>query len=240
MDWRDEGILLSMRRHGEATALIEVFSALHGRHAGAVRGGASRKMAAVLQPGAQLDLIWRARLDAHLGSFTVELIRARAGPLLGDRLALGALTSAAALCRFALPERMAYPGLYAQTLRLLDSLGAPGWLRGYAQWELALLDATGFGLDLDQCAVTGRATGLAYVSPRTGRAVTQDGAGDYAARLLPLPAALHDASAPFSAEDLRAALHLSGYFLQNWLADSTGRPLPEARARFLTLLDGYS
>lgn len=237
MDWRDEGILLSVRRHGEATALIEVFSALHGRHAGAVRGGASRKMAAVLQPGAQLDLTWRARLDDQLGSFTVELTRARAANVLGARLSLGALNAVCALCRFALPERMAYPGLYAQTLALLDALGDPGWLRAYAHWELALLEATGFGLDLEQCAVTGARTGLAYVSPRTGRAVTHEGAGAYAARLLPLPAALRDPGAPFSPTDLRAALQLSGHFLHHWLAESTGRPLPEARNRLLALLD---
>lgn len=237
MDWRDEGILLSVRRHGEATALIEVFSALHGRHAGAVRGGASRKMAPILQPGAQLDLTWRARLDDQLGSFTVELVRARAGMVLGDRLALGALNTVCALCRFALPERMAYPGFFADTLDLLDDLGAQGWLRAYARWELALLEATGFGLDLAQCAVTGAQDGLAYVSPRTGRAVTRDGAGEYADRLLALPAGLGDASAPFTAADLRAALHLSGYFLHHWLAESTGRPLPEARARFLALLE---
>lgn len=239
MDWRNDGILLRVQRHGEATAIIEVFSALHGRHAGVVRGGASRKMAATLQPGAQLDLTWRARLEDQLGSFTVELLQARAGAILGDRLALAALSSVCALCRYALPERMAYPALYGQTVDLMDQLGQPGWLRLYALWELHLLDATGFGLDLQQCALTGARTGLAYVSPRTGRAVTAAGAGDYADRLLPLPPALIDEQAGFDPVQLRQALHLSGYFLQHWLAESAARPLPEARARLLSLLDAF-
>ena len=237
MDWRDEGILLAMRPNGEAHAVVEVFSALHGRHAGVVRGGASRKQAAVLQPGAQLDLTWRARLEEQLGSFTVELLRARAGHVLADRLALAALSSVCALCRFALPERMPYPGLYSETVALMDALGSPGWLRSYALWELQLLDATGYGLDLQQCAVTGATEGLAYVSPRTGRAVTPEGAGHYAARLLPLPEALIDATAPFDAAQMRQALRLSGHFLNHWLAESQGRALPEARTRLIAALE---
>lgn len=236
MNWRDQGILLGMRPLGEATALAEVFTALHGRHVGAIRGGASRKMAPVLQPGAQLDIAARARLEQHMASFTVELIRARAAPLMQDRLALLALGSVCALCRFALPDRAPYPGLYATTCELLDTLGQPGWLRAYAQWELRLLEETGFGLDLQQCAVTGAQSGLAYVSPRTGRAVTREGAGDYAARLLPLPAALLNGGA-MSKQDLRAALGLSGHFLHGWLAQSIGKPLPAARARLLDALD---
>ncbi len=235
MEWRDEGILLATRSHGESTAIIEVFTALHGRHAGAVRGGASRKMAPVLQQGAQLDLAWRARLEEHIGNFTVELTRARAALVMGDRLALLALGSICALCRFALPERQAYPGLYTATHALMDDLGNPGWLRAYALWEMLLLDQTGFGLDLAQCAVTGTREGLAYVSPRTGRAVTRAGAGEYAARLLPYPKGLSQ-DAPLDAAELAQALHLTGYFLQNWLAAAVGRPLPEARARLVAAL----
>lgn len=229
--------MLSVRRHGESKAIIEVFTARHGRHAGVVLGGASRKLAAVLQPGAQLDVSWRARLDDQLGTYTVELIRARAGLVLADRLALAALGAVTALCRFALPERLPYPGFYAQTEALADALCAPGWARAYALWELALLEETGFGLDLAQCAVTGATEGLAYVSPRTGRAVTVEAAGAYSARLLQLPQTLRDASVPLDAASFRQALHLSGYFLHERLGTAQGKPLPEARARLLAVLD---
>lgn len=235
MDWRDDGILLDTRPHGETSARIEVLTAAHGRHAGMVRGGASRRMAPMLQPGAQLDLTWRARLADHLGNFTAELIRPRFSLVLDDRLALAALTSTCALCRFALPERQPCPGLYAATRDLLDALGQPGWLRSYARWELLLLEDTGFGLDLSACAVTGATGGLAYVSPRTGRAVTRAGAGTYAARLLPLPPGLLG-DAAFDHADARAALHLTGYFLHHRLAEALSRPLPEARARLVAAL----
>jgi DNA repair protein RecO (recombination protein O) len=236
MDWRDQGILLAAWPHGEANAVIEVFTALHGRHAGLVRGGGGRRMAPVLQPGAQLDLSWRARLEEQMGTMAVELTRARAGRVMGDRLALLALGASCALCRYALPERQAYPGLYAATEALMDMLGEPGWLKTYALWELQLLEETGFGLDLGRCAVTGAREGLAYVSPRTGRAVTREGAGEYAARLLPLPEGLASGG-PLDTDGLRAALALSGHFLQQWLAEAIGRPLPEARARLLSALN---
>ena len=126
MDWRDDGILLSMRPHGETSAIIEVMTAAHGRHAGVVRGGASRKMAATLQPGTGLTLEWRARLDDHIGSFTVEPVKSRAH-LLSDRLALAGLMSACALLRAALPEREPHPALWSRTLGLMDALGQEGW-----------------------------------------------------------------------------------------------------------------
>jgi DNA repair protein RecO (recombination protein O) len=235
MDWRDEGLLLSMRPHGESAAIIEVLTARHGRHAGVVRGGASRKMAATLQPGSGLMLDWRARLDAHIGSFTVEPLRSRAH-LLSDRLALAGLMSACALLRAALPEREPHPGLWPVTLALFDRLGQDGWTGAYLRWELRLLDELGFGLDLSACAVTGASEGLAYVSPKSGRAVTARGAGDWADRLLPLPEGLAGEAA-LGPEAVVQGLRLTGHFLDRGLRPVLGeKPLPEARARLIDLL----
>lgn len=235
MDWRDEGILLSMRPHGETSAIIEVLTAAHGRHAGVVRGGASRKMAAMLQPGTGVRLEWRARLDEHIGSFTVEPLKSRAH-LLSDRLALAGLMSACALLRAALPEREPHPTLWPVTLALFDALGAEGWGSTYLRWELRLLEDLGYGLDLTFCAVTGAKAGLAFVSPKTGRAVTVEGAGEWAARLLPLPAGLAGDGA-LDAEAVVQGLRLTGHFLDRGLRPVLGeKPLPEARARLLDLL----
>ena len=191
MDWRDHGILLSLRRHGESAAIIDVFTESHGRHAGVVRGGAGRRMAPILQPGAQLDLTWRARLEEHLGSYQAEPLRSRAAAALSGRLALAGLNAVTALLSFCLPERAAYPALYARTEQLLDLLEQEDlWPLAYLHWEVALLEEMGFGLDLTACAVTGTQEDLTYVSPKTGRAVSEAGAGDWADRLLPLPPVL--------------------------------------------------
>ena len=235
MDWRDDGILLSMRPHGETSAIIEVMTAAHGRHSGVVRGGASRKMAASLQPGTGLKLEWRARLDEHIGSFTVEPVKSRAH-LLGDRLALAGLLAVCALLHEALPERESHPALWRKSLALMDVLGGEGWTAAYVRWELCLLEEIGFGLDLSACAVTGATDGLAYVSPKTGRAVTAKGAGEWADRLLPLPDGL-DGEGPLSPQAVVTGLRLTGYFLDRELRPVLHeRPLPEARSRLVDLL----
>jgi len=203
---------------------------------GVVRGGASRRLAPLLQPGAQLDATWRARLDAHLGSYTVDLIHGRAAEAMGDRVALAGLSAVCAMLSFALPERHAYPALYARSNALLDGLGADRWAEAYLLWELALLEETGFGLDLSSCAATGATQDLAYVSPRTGRAVSRAGAGDWADRLLPLPGALRGMAGgdPFEVVE---GLHTTGHFLSRHLAPSLGdKPLPPARQRLVDLI----
>ncbi len=235
MEWRDEGALLVMRPHGESAAIIEVFTKAHGRHAGVVRGGASRKMAATLQPGSQLAVTWRARLDDHIGAFTVEPLKSRAG-VLSDRLALAGLTSVCALLRAALPEREAHPALWSRTMTLLDALDGEGWPATYLRWEICLLEELGFGLDLNRCAVTGASEGLAYVSPRSGRAVSVAGAGEWADRLLPLPQGLAGDGA-MDAAAVRAGLAITTHFLARELAVVLqDRPLPEARSRLMDLL----
>lgn len=237
LEWRDHGILLSVRRHGESSAIIDVFTEEHGRHAGMVRGGASRKMAPILQPGAQLDVTWRARLEDHLGSYHAEPLRSRAAAALSGRLALAGLNTVTALLSFCLPEREPHPDLYTRSERLLDLLGNEAlWPLAYLRWEMALLEEMGFGLDLSACAVTGSRFGLAYVSPKTGRAVSREGAGGWADRLLPLPPVMLGQGDAEDAE-IVLALRTTGYFLEAHLAPSLGNhPPPEARGRLLDLL----
>ncbi|WP_371170339.1 DNA repair protein RecO [Aliiroseovarius sp. 2305UL8-7] len=236
MDWRDQGALLSVRKHGETSAIIEVFTENHGRHAGVVRGGTSRKIAPILQPGAQLDVAWRARLEEHIGSYTVEPLRSRA-LILSDRSALAGLNAITALLGFALPEREPHPQLYRQTQAMLDLLGTnEAWPTAYLKWEMALLEEMGFGLDLSGCAVTGAIDDLAYVSPKSGRAVSAEGAGEWAEKLLPLPP---DMLGPGSGDlgDVIDGLKTTGHFLMHQLAHSLGdKPLPEARARLIDRL----
>jgi DNA repair protein RecO (recombination protein O) len=234
MDWTDHGTVLTCRPHGETSAIVEVFTLAHGRHAGVVRGGASRRMTPHLQPGTDLAVSWRARLEDHIGSFTVEPLHSRAA-VYADRLALAGLNAVTALLAFALPEREPHPRLHAQSTAILDALGGAGWDSAYLLWELALLDEMGFGLDLSRCAVTGRTEGLVLVSPKTGRAVSRDGAGDWADRLLPLPPVLLGLSA--GPGDIAAGLRTTGHFLERHLAHALGdRPLPVARARLVALL----
>ena len=239
MEWRAEGILLSVRKHGENGVIIDTLTAEHGRHAGLVHGGAGRRYTATLQPGNQLALTWRGRLPENLGTFsTAELLRSRAGMAFGEREALATLDSTRALLSTLLPERAAMAELYAGTTALLDVLDQPDARRlAYARWELLLLAELGLALDLGRCAVTGAREGLAWVSPRSGRAVTAATGAEYADRLLPLPAFLTARGIAPDRAALAEALTMTGYFLETWaIRNSLDRPLPAARERLLAQL----
>lgn len=234
IEWRGEGILLSSRAHGETSAIIDVFTPEQGRYAGVVRGGASRKFAPILQPGAQIDVIWKARLQEHIGSFQVEPVRSRAVAAMGDRLALAGLNAVTSLLAFCLPEREPHPLLYRDSEQLLDLLGqSEVWPLAYLRWEMRLLKDMGYALDLDCCAATGRTEELIYVSPKSGRAVSRQGAGDWADRLLPLPPVMRaEGDAPD--HEIAEAFKTTGFFLSERLAKDLGdKPLPAARDRFV-------
>ena len=230
MQWRDHGILLTSRRHGETSAIIEVFTETRGRHAGLVRGGGSRRFGPSLQPGTQLTVEWKARLEDHLGVFRIEPVRSRAAALMTDRLALAALTSAWSLLAMVLPEREPARAFYSMTQQLFDSFsGGAGWMPGYLQWELRLLEEAGHGLDLTACAVSGASEELKYVSPRSGRAVSGQAAGEWAPRLLPLPACMTGGA--FSGYgDMADGLRLIGHFLEAAI-EQTGASPPALNSR---------
>ena len=241
MEWRDEGILLWVRRHGEKNAVIEALCARHGRHAGLVRGGASKSMASLLQPGSQLSLEWNARLAEHLGTYKIDLIKSRAATIMTNRSALACLNVISGLLVQFLPEREPNEKIYAATLDLVDALAEadPMWPYRYASWELKLLEVLGFGLDLSRCASTGTTDELAYVSPRSGRAVCRSAGGPFADRMLPLPPFLLGKTGP-GMGDVREALRMTGYFMKHWVCESYDvQGLPDSRERMARLLQDY-
>jgi DNA repair protein RecO (recombination protein O) len=239
MEWSDEAIVLSSRAHGETAAVLEVLTRDHGRHLGLVHGGGSRKSKPALQPGNTLHVTWRARLSEQLGSFHVELARARAGELMDNRAALAGLNAFTAIAAAAMPERQAHAPVFAAAEILLDAMVATDalhWLALYVRWEAGLLEALGFGLDLSECAATGQTDDLTYVSPRTGRAVSRDAAGIYAARLFRLPGFLLASQNPAGPDEIAAGLALTGHFLLDRVLTPHGREMPAARLRLDALL----
>lgn len=233
IEWTDQGILLSAEPHGEGHAVVQMLTEHHGRHAGLIQGGASRKRAHELQAGAQMQLAWRARLSDHLGTYTCELETPHAAFWLEDRRRLSAIAAACAVAT-ALPEREPMPGVYHGLAAFLAMLETDAWPVGYIAWELGLLSALGYGLALERCARTGATEGLAYVSPRTGVAVTAEGAGEFADRLLPLPGFLAGES-DFGDADIAAGLRLTGYFLKRDAFGAIHQDLPAARYRLADL-----
>ncbi len=240
MEWTDEAVVLSSRRHGENAAIVQLLTRERGRHAGLVRGGAGRRARGVLQPGNRVSAVWRARLAEHLGTLTCELVHGGAAGLLDDPLRLAALTSAAAVVEGALPEREPHRAIYDGFRAFLDALEADGppagWGEVYVRLELGILQELGFGLDLGRCAATGVNDGLAYVSPRTGRAVSLSAGEPYRDRLLPLPGFLVGEGEAGEPGALAAGLRLTGYFLRRHVFAALHRDVPAARDRFVQRL----
>jgi DNA repair protein RecO (recombination protein O) len=240
MEWNDDAIVLSSRAHGENGAILELLTRDHGRHAGLVRGGASRRVKPALQPGNSVHVHWRARLEEHLGSFTCELARARAGELMDSRDALAGLNAFTAVTSAAMPEREAHAAVYMGGEILLDAMmtsDAAHWLALYVRWEAGLLEALGFGLDLKECGATGVKENLVYVSPRTGRAVSRDAAGVYANRLFRLPGFLTgNSNEEVHSDEVAAGLALTGHFLLERVLRPHGKEMPPARLRLDTIV----
>ena len=239
MEWSDTGIVLSARRHGESAAVVSLLTERHGRYAGLVQGARGRRGRGLYQPGNTLAARWQARLPEHLGRYTCELVRAQSSMLLDDAPRLAALAAVCALADATLPERHPYPQVFEALRHLLDALEAGGqWAETLVRWELALLGELGFGLDLAACAATGAAHDLAYVSPRSGRAVSREAGAAYAEKLLPLPLFLAGAEGDVAADaaDIVAGLRLTGWFLEKHVFAGQGGRMPQARERFIDRL----
>ncbi len=237
MEWQAQGIILSVRSHGENSAIAEILTAEHGRHAGLVRGATSKRMRGILQPGNLVDAHWRARLAEHLGMFSIEAVQARAVPLFDDALALAGLNAACALAVMALPEREAHPQMYNAFDVLTGAMDNNDlWPALYVRWEAGILQALGYGLALERCVASGAVDNLTHVSPRSGAAVSADAAAPYLDQLMPLPGFLRDSSCPLEAGDIANGLALTGFFLERRVLWPINKTLPEARARLLERL----
>jgi DNA repair protein RecO (recombination protein O) len=236
MEWQEPAIVLEVTPYGEGDALVTVLTAEYGAWRGLVKGGAARAHTATWQPGNLVAARWVARLSDQLGNFTGELVHPGAALAMADRVNLAVLNAACALAAGALPEREPHPDAFAGLARLLAGIDIEGLaLPALIRWEFLLLRELGFGLNFSTSAVAGDNDRLAYVSPRTGRAVSLSAAGDWAGRLLVLPEFLLDDSQPDLADCL-AGLKLTGHFLARDAFGARHRPLPPARERLYDLI----
>ncbi|MBD8553104.1 DNA repair protein RecO [Rhizobium sp. CFBP 8762] len=234
MQWQDQAIILGVKRQGETSVIAEIMTRARGRHLGLVRGGRSRTMQPVLQPGNEVDVTWRARLDEHLGAFQIEPVQLRAARLMETATAVFGVQAMGALLRL-LPERDPHPHLYDALNVILDNLHDPadaGEL--FVRFELAVLNDLGFGLDLLQCAATGVRSDLVYVSPKSGRAVSREAGEPWADKMLTLPGFLTAGAAKAAnPESLSDAFKLTGYFLTRHVYEPRGIDISSARNGFV-------
>ncbi len=239
MEWRDEGLILGGRRHGETSVILEIMTRAHGRHLGLVKGGRGKRMQPLLQSGNGVEVLWRARLEEHLGFFAVETVRSRAAALMDAPLSLHGLNLVATLLRL-LAEREPHEALFETAQHLLDHVGERGTAAALVRFEAMILAECGFGLDVERCAATGSRDDLVYVSPKSGRAVSGAAGEPYRQRLLRLPSFLRaddaDGAEAISVADVQDGFALTGFFLARHIFGPRGQPLPDAREAYIAQL----
>ena len=241
MEWSGEGVILSVRPHGETSSILELLTEDRGRHAGLVRGASGKRLRGELQPGNRVRATWKARLGEHLGLYQTELAAPSGAVLLDDRLALSGLNAACAVACAVLPEREPHGAVYDAFRILLEHLpDRDAWPALMVRFEAGLLADLGYGLDLTRCAATGSRDDLVWVSPNTGRAVSAAAGEPYREKLLPLPPFLMGAQAALQPGDVDAGFRLTGWFLERRILWPADRQLPRARAAMLDALGAAS
>ena len=241
MEWQDTGLVLAVRRHGEADVVLEVITPAHGRHCGYVKGGAGRRKRGELQPGNLLKVTWRSRIEENLGRFTTELMHSPLGIILEQPKRLAAMSAMCSMLSSALAEREAHLSLYEGFKGFIavlenEEVDLTVVASSLVRMEAAVLQEMGFGLDLSECVSTGALDNLIYVSPKSGRAVSADAGAPYKTRMLPLPAFLLDNSADTTLADCHAGMELTGFFLARHVWQVAGKEMPQARSRFMKFL----
>ncbi len=242
MQWSDEGIILSMRKYGENSGILTLFTPERGVHGGMVRSAFSARHRGNYQPATIVTAHWNGRLEGHLGNFSCETVQSIAASVLHDVKRLAALNAALALVETSIPEREPHPEFYDALKAFLQKLASDDtldmvWQAEYMLLELSLLSHMGFGLDLSACAVTGAVEDLCYVSPKSGRAVCREAGEAYKDKLLPLPLFLrNDLHEHAFAEEISKGFILTRYFLNRYIYQPRNKPIPTARERLVGLL----
>lgn len=234
--WSDQGIVLNARAHGEGGAVVSLLTENHGRYSGYMHGGMSTKKRHIVEAGTLVTAQWQARTSENLGSVSLEVERGLSTDILSNSLKLAALISACSLCHEALPEREGHEGLFHGLIALMETMENDHWGAAYIMWEISLLRELGFRLELNKCAANGDPQKLTHVSPKSGRAVSEEKAQPYLDKLLPLAHFLRPEPArgekAGSQEDIITGLKMTGYFLEHWAFTHHTKGVPEARLLF--------
>ena len=220
MRWQGEGLLLAVKKYGESSALLDVFTMYLGRRVGLLRGAFNKQNKSVIQPGNQLFLTWNSRIEESLGSFKVELIKSRYHKISEQRIGLEIFNLICVLCSTFLPERVDFEELYHETIMYIEGeYSKEEKLQKYIEWELQLLKSLGFGLDLEKCILSGSKKDLKFVSPKSGCAVSSTSSVGWEKKLLVLPDFLVNRKSAniLSKADLENGFKLTEYFIKKYL-----------------------
>ena len=239
MRWESNGLILNFSKYNEKSFILEIFTEEHGRHKGIIRGLHSKNKRSIIEPGNEVFATWSGRLETHLGNYNVEPIKLWSSHVLQFKDKLSAISSICSLISLTMAERQPNPIIYFSSKKLIEIVASKreDWIREYVFWEMQLLSEIGYGLDLERCAVTSKSSDLVYVSPSSGRAVTNEGAGDFRNKLLPLPKFMTDFKANYDNDDIYNALNLTEFFFKKRFFLPNNLNFPQSRNRLKELFN---
>ena len=239
MRWESNGLILNFSKYNEKSYILEIFTEEHGKHKGIIRGLHSKNKRSIIEPGNEVFATWSGRLETHLGNYNVEPIKLWSSHVLQFKDKLSAISSICSLISLTMAERQPNPIIYFSSKKLIEIVASKreDWIREYVFWEIQLLSEIGYGLDLERCAVTSKSSDLVYVSPSSGRAVTNEGAGDFRNKLLPLPKFMTDFKANYDNDDIYNALNLTEFFFKKRFFLPNNLNFPQSRNRLKELFN---
>lgn len=239
MRWESNGLILNFSKYNEKSYILEIFTEEHGKHKGIIRGLHSKNKRSIIEPGNEVFVTWSGRLETHLGNYNVEPIKLWSSHILQFKDKLSAISSICSLISLTMAERQPNPIIYFSSKKLIEIVASKreDWIREYVFWEMQLLSEIGYGLDLERCAVTSKSSDLVYVSPSSGRAVTNEGAGDFRNKLLPLPKFMTDFKANYDNDDIYNALNLTEFFFKKRFFLPNNLNFPQSRNRLKELFN---
>jgi len=223
MNISDQGIIISSKAFQETSAIVTVFTRENGIQSGIANNIKSPKNAHIYLAGNFVDFAWNARLATHMGSVKCELIKAYGAKVMHNKLRLYAMNSILSLIQATLKPLEKYTDLF-DVLHQYAAKDDFSFL-DYIKTELFLLQEIGYSLDLSACASTGTAENLTYVSPKSGKAVSNEAGKPYEGMMLKLPAFLRlniDESCHIQISD---AMNLTGYFFKRHVFMSNKDPV---------------
>ena len=239
MRWESNGLILNFSKYNEKSYILEIFTEEHGKHKGIIRGLHSKNKRSIIEPGNEVFATWSGRLETHLGNYNVEPIKLWSSHVLQFKDKLSAISSICSLISLTMAERQPNPIIYFSSKELIEIVASKreDWIKEYVFWEMQLLSEIGYGLDLERCAVTSKSSDLVYVSPSSGRAVTNEGAGDFRNKLLPLPKFMTDFKANYDNDDIYNALNLTEFFFKKRFFLPNNLNFPQSRNRLKELFN---
>ncbi len=238
MQVSDEGYIVNILKYGENSLIITIVSVGHGKITGFVKGALTKKKLGVFQLGNKISFNAYARLEDNMPSLKgIELLSSAAPSVLTNPQKLAVLSSFCELCYKTLPENEPLEGLIRSVICFMENLSADDWLKNYAVFEFRLLYFLGIGLDLGSCVVSGRIDHLAYVSPKSGRAVCEEVGRPYQEKLFKYPHfALHRNIVP-TLKDVLDLLSMTEFFLKKNFFAVHGLKFPQNRDNLLKILE---